>query len=144
MTYAQTRDDVAPDRVPRDERSTADLVKDLTELVPRLVREEFALASAELREKGKEGASGVGLFGAAGVLAWFGGGVLVATAIIALALVLPWWASALIVGVVLLAAAGVLALIGKKRIARAMPPAPQQAIDSVKDDVETVKRSAQR
>jgi membrane protein implicated in regulation of membrane protease activity len=78
------------------------------------------------------------------VLAWFGGGVLVATAIIALALVLPWWAAALIVGVVLLAAAGVLALVGKRRISRAMPPAPQQAIDSVKDDVETVKRSAHR
>jgi len=144
MTYAQPRHDAAPDRVPRDERSTADLVKDLTELVPRLVREEFALASAELRDKGKVTAGGVGMFGAAGVLAWFGGGALVATAIIALALVLPWWVSALVVGVVLLAAAGVLALIGKNRISRAMPPAPQQAIDSVKDDVETVKRSAHR
>ena len=50
------------------------------------------------------------------------------------------------VGVALLALAGVAALMGKKQIEQAVPPAPapEQAIGSVKRDVATVKRKARR
>ena len=58
-------------------------------------------------------------------------------------LVLPLWAAALIVTVVLLAAAGVAALIGKKQVAQATPPAPEKAIAGVKEDVATIKGGSQ-
>jgi hypothetical protein len=140
MAVPQTR----PDGPTTHERSTAELVHDLTELVPRLVREEIALATTELKQKGRTAAAGAGMFGAAGVLAWFGVGVLVATAVMALALVLPGWLAGLIVGVVIFAVAGLLALTGRRRMTRALPPTPSRTIRNVKDDVETVKRSAHR
>jgi hypothetical protein len=81
-------------------------VHDLTQQVPQLIRSELRLAQAEMTEKGKRAGIGIGMFSAAGVLAFLGLGSLVATAILALAHVLPDWLSALIVGVVLFAVAG--------------------------------------
>ncbi len=82
----------------------------------------------------------MGLFSAAGVLALFGVGALVATAIIALALVLPLWLSALIVTVVLFVAAGVVALLGRSQVQQASPT-PEQTIENVKRDVHAVQEA---
>ena len=70
--------------------------------------------------------------------------MLIATAILALALVLDAWLAALIVGVVLMAVAGVAAVLGKNRVAEAAPPVPSDAIASVKQDVAAVKEGAHR
>jgi hypothetical protein len=123
---------------PGAERSTAELVQQASEQISRLVRDEFALAKAELAEKGKHAGVGVGLFGGGGALALYGLGVLIAAGVMALALVMPGWLAALIVAVVLFAAAGVLALVGKKQVSQAVPPMPQAAADSVRADVDAV------
>jgi uncharacterized membrane protein YqjE len=115
------------------------VVHRLSEQIPELVRSEIRLAQAEMAEKGKRAGMGVGLFSAAGLLALFGLAVLVATAVIALDLVWPLWLSALVVAVALFAVAGVAALVGKKEITQATPPAPERAIAGVKADVEAVK-----
>ncbi|MBQ1073832.1 phage holin family protein [Micromonospora sp. C31] len=120
------------------EPSTAELVQRATEQVSRLVRDELALARAELTEKGKHAGIGIGLFGGGGALALYGLGALVATAILLLDLVLPAWAAALIVAVVLFAMAGILALVGKKQVSQAVPPVPEAAVRSVRADVDTV------
>lgn len=125
-----------------DPRSTVELVNDLLELVPRLIREELALATAEMREKGKRAGVGAGLFTGGGVLALYGGAALVAAAVLGLARAVPDWLAALVVGVVLLAVAGVLALIARRQVARATPPAPQHTIESVREDIATVKDAA--
>ena len=52
---------------------------------------------------------------------------------------MPLWPAALIVTVVLFAVAGVAALVGKKQVSQATPPAPERAIAGVKEDVATVK-----
>jgi MFS family permease len=132
-----------PSEEPR-ERSTAELVSQLTELVPRLVREEIGLAQRELQEKGKRAGIGAGLFGGGGVVALYGGGALVAAAILGLAEAVPGWLAALFVAVVLLAVAGVLALVAKRQVTRATPPVPEQALREIKKDVKTVKESAKR
>ena len=120
------------------EQSIAELVQRATEQVSKLVRDELALARAELAQKGKHAGIGVGLFGGGGVLAFYGLGALVATAILALALVLPGWAAALIVAGVLFVGAGLLALIGKRQVTRAVPPVPTAAVRSMRADVDTV------
>jgi hypothetical protein len=125
-------------------KSTADLVRDVTELVPRLVREEFALAKAELSDKGKHAGVGAGLFGGSGLLAFFGVAVLVTAAVLGLAEAVPAWASALIVAAILLLIAGVLALVGRSQVRRAVPPVPELALDSTKQDVQAVKESVRR
>jgi len=124
--------------------SIGDLVKQLSEQTSTLVRQEMRLAQAELQEKGKKAGIGAGMFGAGGLVAFFGAATLIAAAVLALSTGLEPWLSALIVGVVLLIAAGVAALMGKKQIEQATPPAPEQAIESVKRDVDTVKAGARR
>lgn len=115
------------------------LVHDLTTQVPELIRSEMKLAQAELAQKGKRAGIGIGMFGAAGVVALYAGGAAVATAVIALALVLDLWLAALIVTVALFVVAGVLALVGKGQVQQATPLAPERAQAGVKEDIATVK-----
>jgi uncharacterized membrane protein YqjE len=129
---------------PATTKSTADLVREVTELVPRLVQEEFALAKAELSEKGKHAGVGAGLFGGGGLFAFFGVALLITAAVLGLAEAIPAWASALIVAAVLLVLAAVLALIGRNQVKQAVPPVPTKAVDSTKQDVQAVKESARR
>jgi uncharacterized membrane protein YqjE len=122
-------------------QSTAELVQQASEQVSRLVRDEIALAKAELAEKGKHAGIGIGLFGGGGVLAMYGVGALVATLIIVFDLFLPLWLAALIITVSLFVLAGILALIGKNQVTKAVPPEPSAAIESVKLDVDEVKQA---
>jgi MFS family permease len=115
------------------------LVHDMTGQLSTLIRDEIRLAQAEMTEKGKRVGVGIGLFSAAGILGLFGFGVLLATIILALALVMPAWLAALIVAVVLFAAAGIIALKGKSNVANATPVKPEAAIEGLKEDVATVK-----
>jgi hypothetical protein len=124
--------------------STGRLIGQLTEQITRLVRDEARLAQAEVTQKAKRLGVGAGLFGGAGLFAYFGLAVLIATAVMALALVLPGWLAGLIVAVVLFAVAGVLALVGKKDVEKASPPVPSQAIAGVQADIATVKKGIAR
>ncbi|MBW8482032.1 phage holin family protein [Actinomadura parmotrematis] len=123
---------------------TADLIKSLSERSAELVREELQLAQLELKTKATRAGKAAGILGGAGLVALYGGGALVATLILALAAALPGWAAALIVTVVLFAVAGVLALVGKKRMAAAAPPKPEQAVESVREDVQEIKSRGHR
>jgi|SRR5947209_10386352 len=120
------------------EASTAELVRLAAEQISRLVRDELQLARAEMSVKARRFGTGAGLFGAAGFVALYGVAALVAAVILVLALVLPGWLAALIVAVVLFAASGLMALLGRGQFRRASPPTPEQALDSVKADVQTV------
>jgi membrane protein implicated in regulation of membrane protease activity len=108
------------------------------------LRGELKLAQAEMTEKAKTAWVGIGAFGAAAVLGWFALGCFLATAILALALVLPAWLAALIVAVVVAIAAGIVALLGKRKVAKAAPPVPTETVESVKKDVEEIKESVRR
>jgi uncharacterized membrane protein YqjE len=131
------------DRAGTSQPSTAELVSQLSEQVSTLVRDELALARAELSEKGKRAGVGAGLLGGGGVLALYGVGALLFTIGALLALAMPAWLAALIVTVVLFAAAGIVALIGKKQVKQAVPPAPTAAVDSTKKDVDAIKTGLQ-
>jgi MFS family permease len=124
--------------------STGQLVSQLTEQVSRLAREEIKLAVSEVQTKGKRVGVGAGLFGGAGVLAWFGGMSLVAGLVLLLATVLEPWAAAFVVAAGIFVIAGILALLGKKQVQKGSPPVPEQAIDGVKRDIATVKEGAHR
>ena len=134
----------APEPSGSGEPSTGQLVSDLTNQISRLVRDEARLAQAEMTQKAKKLGVGAGLFGGAGLFAFFGLALVITTAVLALALVLPDWLAALIVAVVLFAIAGVLALVGKKDVQQGSPPVPTEAIASVQTDIATVKESARR
>jgi uncharacterized membrane protein YqjE len=138
--------DVVPGR-PADkvaEPSTSELVQKAAEQLSRLIRDELALAKAELAEKGKHAGIGVGLFGGTGVLGLYGLTALLAAAVLGLAEVMPGWLAALIVAVVLFLVAGVLALMGRRQVRQATPPMPEGAAESVRADVRTVTAAVRR
>ena len=126
---------------PVAEQSTAELVQTASEQISRLVKDEIALAKAELAQKGKHAGIGIGLFGAGGVSVFYGVGAAIATLIIVFHLFLPLWLAALIWTVVLFLAAGILALLGKRQVTKASPPEPREAVASVKADVDEVKHA---
>ena len=131
----------APGPVPSrtEEPTLGALVHDLSQQIPDLIRSELRLAQAEVAEKGKRAGLGIGMFSAAGLLAFFGVAGLLTTAILALDLVLPTWLAALLVTLVVLAAAGAVALAGKKQVDQATPAVPERAVEGVKEDIATIK-----
>jgi uncharacterized membrane protein YqjE len=126
------------------DRPIGDLVQQVSRQTADLVRQEMRLAQVEMQEKGKRAGIGAGVFGGAGLVALYGVGALIATAILLLGTAIEPWLAALIVAVVLLAVAGVLALLGRKQVDRATPPKPERAMDSVQRDVEHIKERASR
>lgn len=129
---------------PSQERSTGELVKQLSEQVSVLVREEVKLAQLEMTRKGKQAGVGAGMLGGGGLVALYGVGCLIACGVLALSGVLAAWLAALIVGAALLAVAGIAALMGKGRLQRAAPPVPTETVDSVRTDVEEIRERARR
>ena len=126
----------------RRDEPLGEVARDLTRDLSLLVRQEVQLAKAEMAEKGRVAAPGVGMIGGATVAALLAGGALAAAAILALAIFLPEWLAALIVGAVLAVAAYVLVKQGKERVAEAGAPIPEQTIETVKEDVEWAKTRA--
>ena len=124
------------------DKPLGELVQDLSRQTSTLIRQEMRLAQAELTEKGRHAGKGASMFGGAGVVALYGVGALVAAAVLGLATVLEPWIAGAAIGFGLLLVAGILALTGKRELDEAGPPKPEQAIESVQRDIETVKARA--
>jgi uncharacterized membrane protein YqjE len=124
------------------DRPTGELLKELSNQTTTLVRQEIELAKAELGEKGRKAGLGAGMFGGAGLFGVFAFGALTTAVIAALDRAMPLWLAALIVAVAYAATAAVLALQGRSKVREAGPPVPEQATESVKEDVEWAKTRA--
>jgi uncharacterized membrane protein YqjE len=124
--------------------SVGELVERLSAQISALVRDEMALATAEMKRKGAQAGLGVGIGGAGAVVALLGLGALTAAAVLGLATVMTGWLAALIVGVALLALAGVISAVGITQLRNSAPPVPEQAVQSTKRDIETVKERMHR
>ncbi len=133
-----------PGTVRTQDRPTGELVKDMSEQISHLVRDELRLAQLEMTRKGKQAGLGAGMLAGGGLIACYAVGCLIACAIIAIAGVLSAWLAALIVGAGLLLIAGTAVLLGTGRLRRATPPVPKEAIGNVKADVDEVKERAHR
>lgn len=127
-----------------EELSTAQLLQRATEQATALVRAEIHLAQLELSTKAKSAGFGIGALGATGVLSLYALAVLLAAAVLALSTVLAGWLAALIVAGALLLVAALLALVGKKQVSKAVPPAPTETIASTREDVSVIKKAAHR
>lgn len=119
--------------------SLGDLMAEVSRDISTLIRQEMALAKAELKQTVKQTGKGAGLFGGAGVAGFF--------TLLFLSIAL-WWAlgylmgnawSAVIVAVIWGIVAAVLYFTGKKEIeeVEGMP----QTVDTVKEIPETLKRN---
>lgn len=120
-----------------DERSLFTLIGELPDRVSDLVRAEIDQVKAELSYKAKHFGIGAGLIAAAAFVGIFLLGTLIATGILALALVLPAWAAALIVSGVLLLIILILAGIAALNFKRGSEPL--ESIESLRRDLDMVK-----
>jgi hypothetical protein len=132
------------------ERSTVQLVKDLTHQASTLVKQEaelvkvelsenVELAKAEMAEKGKKAGVGVGAAAAAGIAGLLALGAFTAFLIIMLDEVMPTWAAALCVTALWVLVAVPLALYARTKIQEVGTPVPEKTLESVKEDVAWLK-----
>ncbi|HZT15670.1 MAG TPA: phage holin family protein [Gaiellaceae bacterium] len=121
------------------DRGTGELVRTLSDQVSTLVRQEVALAKAELAEKGRKAGLGAGMLAGAALAGLLMLGALTASLIIALALALPAWAAAVIVTGFWGAVAGLLALEGRNKLRAMGKPIPEKTVETVKEDVQWLK-----
>jgi hypothetical protein len=125
--------------VPPEKKSVFKLIGELPGLISTLIRAEIESIKQEVLARLKAAGIGLGYFAGAAVFAYFGAFALLATVILVLSVWLWPWLSALIVAVVLFAVAGILALLGMRRLQRGVPPVSQTSIESVKSDVQAIK-----
>jgi hypothetical protein len=127
-----------------DYRSLGTIFKDLSADISTLFRSEIALLKLEIKDTVAKLGGGTAMFAGAVFLALFGLAFLFVTITLGLvALGVPAWLSTLIVTVVLFAAAAVLAMMGKKKFA-AVEFVPNQSIQQIKTDVESIKSDIAR
>ncbi|WPF66317.1 MULTISPECIES: phage holin family protein [unclassified Corynebacterium] len=124
------------------QESIGTLVSNATSQMSSLFRAELELAKTELTAEAKKGAIGGGLFGAAGTIALYSTFFFFMFVAALLSLWLPAWASLLIVFLVMILTAGLLALVGVKKVKSL--GAPQKTIDSVNELKNLVPGSAQK
>lgn len=113
--------------------------KQVAEHASSLARLELELAGLELKRKAGALGAGAGLGAAAGLIALYGLGFMLATIAAALAIFLDAWIALLLVTIGLFLIAGILALIAVRRIKRGTPPLPEQAIQEAKLTTEALK-----
>jgi uncharacterized membrane protein YqjE len=126
------------------ERSLGTIIKELTADFSNLFRNEIALLKLELKESAAKLSGGAALMSAALFLALIGIAFLFVTITLGLvALGVPAWLSALIVTVVLFVAAGVLALMGKKKL-QSVNFVPSDSIEHIRGDLDALKADVAR
>lgn len=116
------------------------LVADATENLSGLIRNEIALAKAEISIDAGKAVKGGAMFAVAAVLGLLGLIFLLHTVAIGLATWMPLWAGYLIVTVVLFILAGILAFVGKGAVSK-IKGKPARTINSTKSSIDAVKAS---
>lgn len=126
------------------ERPIGELLKQLSQETSTLVKQELDLAKAEMTEKGKKAGLGAGFIGGGALLGLGAFGAFTTFLIALLATALDHtWLAALIVTAVYGGIAAFLALRGKDKIQEATPPAPEQTVETLKEDVEWARTRTQ-
>lgn len=124
-----------------DERSLGELFSDLSRQTSELVRQEVALAKTELSQTAGQVGRNVAFLAIGGAVAYAGLLAILAAIVILIAEVIPWWLSALLVGIVVAAIGYFLIDRGRDALKRTQL-APEQTIESLKEDREWLKEQA--
>src|SRR3954447_22633737 len=118
--------------------SPGQLASEVAKDMSTLVRQEVALAKAELQQEAKTAGTAVGAFGGAGFAGYFVLVFLSLAGMYGLDAVMPIGWAALIVAAVLAGIAAVFAVIGRRKM-KGFNPKPERTIETVKEDVQWAK-----
>lgn len=132
---------MAQQQLMREQASLGELFSDLAAQTGKLIRQEAMLAKSELAGKASAAGKDIGLVAAGAFIGYAGLLSIVAAVVVLLSNVVPIWASALIVGVLLGVTAYLLVNSGLSHL-RSANWAPQETIESIKEDAEWLKKQA--
>ena len=120
------------------ERTLGQLVADATSDISAIVRNEIALAKAEMTAEAKTAGKGAGMFAGAAFVGLLGLVFLFHSVAWGIAEWLPVWAGYLITTVLMFAIAGILALVGRSNMNR-VNPKPERTIKNAQDTIDAIK-----
>ncbi|HEX8598160.1 MAG TPA: phage holin family protein [Chloroflexia bacterium] len=126
-------------QVNQDDRSLGELFADLAKESSVLVRQEVALAKAEMTQKAGQVGKDIGFLAVGGLVLYAGLLAIIAAIIIVLGTIgVPWWLAALVVGV-LVAGVGYFLVQKGMQALKTENLAPKQTIETLKEDAEWAK-----
>ena len=129
---------MAHEAVKLQERSLGDLFSELAGETGTLVRQELALAQAEMTKKASRVGTNVGSLVVGGAIAYAGALALLAGVILGLAHFMPAWLAAILVGAVV----GVIAFFMISSALTALKNTeftPTETVESIKEDAQWLK-----
>lgn len=132
---------MAQQQLVREQASLGDLFSDLATQTGKLIRQEAMLAKSEIADKASAAGKDIGLLAAGALVGYAGLLSMVAAIVVILSFVVPLWASALLVGALLGVTSYFLVNSGLSHL-RSANWAPQETIESIKEDAEWLKKQA--
>lgn len=142
-THVTARSEARPPTAPGAEPALRPLVSQLAQDSAALVKQEIALARAEVRQSIRQTANAAVKLGLAAALVTVGGLVLTAFLVLLLGELLgSYWVSALIVGVIFAIVGTLLALGGARRLKEASM-APEATLETLKEDADWARSEMQ-
>jgi hypothetical protein len=132
---------MAQQQMVKEQASIGELFSDLAAQTGKLIRQEAALAKSELTDKASAAGKDIAFVAVGALVGYTAMLAVTAAVIIMLGYVIPIWASALLVGVVLGIAAYFIVTSGLSHF-RSANWAPQETIDSIKEDAEWLRKQA--
>ena len=130
---------MAQQQIAKEEQSLGDLFSELASSTGTLVRQEVALAQAELTQKATDVGKNVGFLVVGGAVGYAALLAIIAAAIIGLSYFVAVWAAALIVGVIV----GVIAFIMISSALTALKKTdltPRETVETLKEDAQWLKK----
>lgn len=130
---------MAQQELVKEERSLGELLAELAGETGTLVRQEVALAGAELTDKATTVGKNIGFLAVGGAIAYAAVLALLAAIVLFLSNYIPAWTSALVV-------AGVVGVVAYLMITAALTklrktdPVPRETIESLKEDATWLKK----
>jgi Putative Actinobacterial Holin-X, holin superfamily III len=129
---------------PSPDMPMSELTTRLRDELRDLIRSELALAKVEGVQRAKRAGLGIGMFGAAGMCAFFAACCGVAALVLGLSNVMRGWLAALIAGTALLVLGVFVALPGRRGFRAQHPPVPKDSVDSLKADAAAIREGVRR
>ena len=130
---------MAQQQLVKEERSLGDLFTELAIETGTLVRQEIALAQAEITEKVAKAGKDLGYLAIGGAVGYAAMLAIIAAVILLLAQFIPAWAAALLVGIVIGGAAYFMITSALAELKKT-DPLPRETIETIKEDAKWLKK----
>jgi uncharacterized membrane protein YqjE len=122
----------------RMQRSFPEVMRDIVGNLQEIVRSEFRLAKAEVKEEGTKATRAGLTLGVGLAFSFYGLGFLLLAAMYALSIIMAAWMAALIVGIVVAIVALGVVSAGRKQL-KLVDPRPDKTIRSLQENVQWAK-----